>query len=82
MFGHREVTFAILPNHPKPSLKHFYFALESSLPKATISKNEVNQAIDRIIGGIAGTPMEDSKNKKLVYRIVKKYYIYYYIYYI
>merc|ERR1712174_126666 len=38
--------------------------LATRYKKATISKNEVTQAIDRIIGGIAGTPMEDSKNKK------------------
>merc|ERR1712113_877969 len=40
--------------------------LATRYKKATISKNEVNQAIDRIIGGIAGTPMENSKNKKLI----------------
>ncbi len=40
--------------------------LATRYKKATISKNEVNQAIDRIIGGIAGTPMEDSKNKRLI----------------
>ena len=40
--------------------------LATRYKKATISKNEVNQAIDRVIGGIAGTPMEDSKNKKLI----------------
>merc|ERR1712071_263453 len=40
--------------------------LATRYKKVTISKNEVNQAIDRIIGGIAGTPMEDSKNKKLI----------------
>jgi cell division protease FtsH len=34
--------------------------------KNTISKNEVNEAVDRIIGGIAGATMEDSKNKKLI----------------
>jgi len=34
--------------------------------KDTISKKEVNEAIDRIIGGIAGATMEDSKNKKLI----------------
>jgi cell division protease FtsH len=34
--------------------------------KKTITKNEVNEAADRIIGGIAGTNMEDNKNKKLV----------------
>ena len=40
--------------------------LATRYKKTTITKNEVNQAIDRIIGGIAGTPMEDSKNKKLI----------------
>merc|ERR1712127_837733 len=35
--------------------------LATRYKKVTISKNEVNQAIDRIIGGIAGTPMEDSR---------------------
>nr|YP_009496684.1 putative plastid division protein [Entomoneis sp.]AWT39396.1 putative plastid division protein [Entomoneis sp.] len=34
--------------------------------KETISKKEVNEAVDRIIGGIAGATMEDSKNKKLI----------------
>lgn len=34
--------------------------------KNIITKDEVNEAIDRIIGGIAGTPIEDTKNKKLV----------------
>lgn len=34
--------------------------------KNTITKKEVNEAADRIIGGIAGTTMEDSKNKKLI----------------
>ena len=28
--------------------------------------NEVNEAADRIIGGIAGTPLEDTKNKRLI----------------
>merc|ERR1712127_1030729 len=32
----------------------------------TITKNEVNEAADRIIGGIAGSTMEDTKNKKLI----------------
>jgi len=40
--------------------------LATRYKKETISKNEVNQAIDRVIGGIAGNPMEDSKNKKLI----------------
>ena len=34
--------------------------------KNVITKKEVNEAADRIIGGIAGATMEDSKNKKLI----------------
>lgn len=34
--------------------------------KTIITKKEVNEAADRIIGGIAGATMEDSKNKKLI----------------
>jgi len=40
--------------------------LATRYKKQTITKNEVNEAADRIIGGIAGTAMEDSKNKKLI----------------
>ena len=40
--------------------------LATRYKKKTITKNEVNEAADRIIGGIAGASMEDSKNKKLV----------------
>jgi len=40
--------------------------LATRYKKETISKNEVNEAADRIIGGIAGTAMEDTKNKKLI----------------
>lgn len=40
--------------------------LATRYKKETISKNEVNEAADRIIGGIAGTTMEDNKNKKLI----------------
>ena len=40
--------------------------LATRYKKNTISKNEVNEAVDRIIGGIAGSTMEDSKNKKLI----------------
>lgn len=40
--------------------------LATRYKKQTISKNEVNEAVDRIIGGIAGSTMEDSKNKKLI----------------
>ena len=40
--------------------------LATRYKKKIISKNEVNEAVDRIIGGIAGSTMEDSKNKKLI----------------
>ena len=40
--------------------------LATRYKKAIITKNEVNEAADRIIGGIAGSTMEDSKNKKLI----------------
>lgn len=40
--------------------------LATRYKKQTITKNEVNEAADRIIGGIAGTSMEDTKNKKLI----------------
>ena len=40
--------------------------LATRYEKSSITKNEVNEAADRIIGGIAGTPMEDNKNKRLV----------------
>ena len=40
--------------------------LATRYKKSCITKNEVNEATDRIIGGIAGTPMEDNKNKRLV----------------
>lgn len=40
--------------------------LATRYKKITITKNEVNEAADRIIGGIAGSTMEDSKNKKLI----------------
>jgi cell division protease FtsH len=40
--------------------------LATRYKKQTITKNEVNEAADRIIGGIAGTAMEDTKNKKLI----------------
>ena len=40
--------------------------LATRYKKNGITKNEVNEAADRIIGGIAGTPMEDSKNKRLI----------------
>jgi len=40
--------------------------LATRYKKLTITKNEVNEAADRIIGGIAGSAMEDTKNKKLI----------------
>jgi cell division protease FtsH len=40
--------------------------LATRYKKNTITKKEVNEAADRIIGGIAGTAMEDTKNKKLI----------------
>ena len=40
--------------------------LATRYKKPAITKTEVNEAADRIIGGIAGTPMEDTKNKRLV----------------
>ncbi len=40
--------------------------LATRYKKVTITKNEVNEAADRIIGGIAGSAMEDTKNKKLI----------------
>lgn len=40
--------------------------LATRYKKKSITKNEVNEAADRIIGGIAGTTMEDTKNKKLI----------------
>jgi cell division protease FtsH len=40
--------------------------LATRYKRNTITKNEVNEAADRIIGGIAGSAMEDTKNKKLI----------------
>jgi cell division protease FtsH len=40
--------------------------LATRYDKSVITQNEVMEAIDRIIGGIAGTPMEDTKNKRLI----------------
>merc|ERR1712099_27646 len=40
--------------------------LATRYKKQTISKNEVTEAADRVIGGIAGTSMEDTKNKRLI----------------
>jgi cell division protease FtsH len=39
--------------------------LATRYKKANNFKNEVNEAADRIIGGIAGSSMEDTKNKKI-----------------
>ena len=40
--------------------------LATRYKKSSITKNEVNEAADRIIGGITGTPLEDTKNKRLI----------------
>ena len=40
--------------------------LATRYKKTSIGKNEVNEAADRIIGGIAGSPLEDTKNKRLI----------------
>jgi len=40
--------------------------LATRYKKSIITKLEVNEAADRIIGGIAGTPLEDTKNKRLI----------------
>ena len=40
--------------------------LATRYKKLSITKKEVNEAADRIIGGIAGTPLEDTKNKRLI----------------
>jgi cell division protease FtsH len=40
--------------------------LATRYKKSSITKNEVNEAADRIIGGIAGTALEDTKNKRLI----------------
>jgi len=40
--------------------------LATRYKKQTITKNEVNEAVDRVIGGIAGSSMDDTKNKKLI----------------
>ena len=40
--------------------------LATRYKKSVITKVEVNEAADRIIGGIAGTPLEDTKNKRLI----------------
>ena len=39
---------------------------QTSKPTNPHEKNEVNEDADRIIGGIAGTSMEDTKNKRLI----------------
>jgi cell division protease FtsH len=40
--------------------------LATRYKKSSITKKEVNEAADRIIGGIAGTALEDTKNKRLI----------------
>jgi len=40
--------------------------LATRYKKQMITKNEVNEAVDRVIGGIASASMEDTKNKKLI----------------
>ena len=40
--------------------------LTTRYKKNSITRNEVNEAIDRIIAGIEGTPLEDTKNKRLI----------------
>jgi len=40
--------------------------LTTRYKKSAITRSEVNEAIDRIIGGIEGTPLEDTKNKRLI----------------
>jgi len=40
--------------------------LATRYKKIKISKNEVNEAVDRVISGIAGSAMEDTKHKKLI----------------
>ena len=40
--------------------------LATRYKKKIISNNEVNEAVDRVIGGIAGTTMDDTRNKRLI----------------
>ena len=40
--------------------------LATRYKKDIITKDDVNEAVDRIIGGIAGSTMEESKNKQLI----------------
>ena len=40
--------------------------LSTRYKKQIISNREIEEAVDRIIGGIPGTPMEDTKYKKLI----------------
>ena len=40
--------------------------LATRYAKQKITKNEVNEAIDRILGGIVSSSMEDTKNKRLI----------------
>ena len=40
--------------------------LATRYKKTLISKNEVDEAADRILGGIPGVPLEENKNKQLI----------------
>ena len=40
--------------------------LATRYKKLAITKNEVDEAVERIVGGIAGSKMEETKNKKLI----------------
>ena len=40
--------------------------LATRYKKKIISNNEIDEAVDRIIGGIAGTTMDDTRNKRLI----------------
>nr|AWT38113.1 putative plastid division protein [Proboscia sp.] len=40
--------------------------LATRYKKQVISQNEVDEAVDRITGGIAGVPLEENKNKQLI----------------
>ena len=40
--------------------------LTTRYKKSEITRSEVNEAIDRVIGGIEGTPLEDTKNKRII----------------
>lgn len=40
--------------------------LATRYKKSTVTKKEVNEAVDRVVGGIAGASMEENKTKRLV----------------